>query len=88
MARAYWKKCTHTTGHTHGITRSTEIATCPGCTAALLGIRRAVLPDDDVVFAAPLLLEGKLNDPAKAKAAGVIDEVVADPLAAAREWVL
>ena len=38
--------------------------------------------------AAPLLLEGKLNDPAKAKAAGVIDEVVADPLAAAREWVL
>ncbi|ARJ69847.1 3-hydroxyacyl-CoA dehydrogenase NAD-binding domain-containing protein [Paracoccus contaminans] len=38
--------------------------------------------------AAPLLLEGKLNEPAKAKAAGVIDEVVADPLAAAREWVL
>lgn len=38
--------------------------------------------------AAPLLLEGKMNDPAKAKGAGVIDEVVADPLAAAREWVL
>ena len=38
--------------------------------------------------AAPLLLEGKLNDPAKAKAAGVIDEVVADPVAAARDWVL
>ncbi|MFD1797427.1 3-hydroxyacyl-CoA dehydrogenase [Paracoccus aurantiacus] len=38
--------------------------------------------------AAPLLLEGKLNDPAKAKAAGIIDEVVADPVAAAREWVL
>lgn len=38
--------------------------------------------------AAPLLLEGKLNDPAKAKAAGAIDEVVADPVAAAREWVL
>ncbi|MFC0339998.1 3-hydroxyacyl-CoA dehydrogenase NAD-binding domain-containing protein [Paracoccus niistensis] len=38
--------------------------------------------------AAPLLLEGKMNDPAKAKAAGVIDEVVEDPLAAAREWVL
>ena len=38
--------------------------------------------------AAPLLLEGKLSDPAKAKAAGLIDEVVADPVAAAREWVL
>ncbi|TKW68549.1 MAG: 3-hydroxyacyl-CoA dehydrogenase [Paracoccus denitrificans] len=38
--------------------------------------------------AAPLLLEGKLNDPAKAKSAGIIDEVVADPVAAARDWVL
>jgi 3-hydroxyacyl-CoA dehydrogenase/enoyl-CoA hydratase/3-hydroxybutyryl-CoA epimerase len=38
--------------------------------------------------AAPFLLEGKLNDPKKAKAAGLIDEVVEDPLAAAREWVL
>ncbi|WP_415393595.1 3-hydroxyacyl-CoA dehydrogenase NAD-binding domain-containing protein [Paracoccus sp. SJTW-4] len=38
--------------------------------------------------AAPLLLEGKLNAPAKAKAAGAIDEVVADPVAAARDWVL
>ncbi|WBU59057.1 3-hydroxyacyl-CoA dehydrogenase NAD-binding domain-containing protein [Paracoccus albus] len=38
--------------------------------------------------AAPLLLEGKLNDPKKAKSAGVIDEVVDDPVAAAREWVL
>ena len=38
--------------------------------------------------AAPLLLEGKLNDPKKAKAAGIIDEVVEDPLAAARDWVL
>ena len=40
--------------------------------------------------ASPLLLEGKLNDPAKAKAAGVIDEVVpADQLLArAKEWVL
>ncbi|WBU58207.1 3-hydroxyacyl-CoA dehydrogenase NAD-binding domain-containing protein [Paracoccus sediminicola] len=38
--------------------------------------------------AAPLLLEGKLNNPAKAKSAGIIDEVVADPVAAAREWVL
>ena len=41
-----------------------------------------------VLAAAPLLLEGKLSDPAKAKAAGVIDEVVADPVAAARNWVL
>lgn len=38
--------------------------------------------------AAPLLLEGKMNDPVKAKAAGVVDEVVDDPVAAAREWVL
>ncbi|MDW3117281.1 MAG: 3-hydroxyacyl-CoA dehydrogenase NAD-binding domain-containing protein [Roseovarius pacificus] len=40
--------------------------------------------------AAPLLLEGKLNDPKKAKSAGVVDEVVpADELLAkAKEWVL
>ncbi len=38
--------------------------------------------------ASPFLLEGKLSDPIKAKAAGIVDEVVADPLAAAREWVL
>ena len=38
--------------------------------------------------AAPFLLEGKLSDPRKAKAAGLIDEVAEDPLAAAREWVL
>ena len=40
--------------------------------------------------ASPLLLEGKLNDPLKAKAAGVVDEVVpADQLLAkAKEWVL
>ncbi len=40
--------------------------------------------------ASPLLLEGKLNDPKKAKAAGVVDEVVpADELlSAAKAWVL
>ncbi|WP_210878225.1 3-hydroxyacyl-CoA dehydrogenase NAD-binding domain-containing protein [Roseovarius autotrophicus] len=40
--------------------------------------------------ASPLLLEGKLNDPRKAKSAGVVDEVVpADQLIEkAREWVL
>jgi 3-hydroxyacyl-CoA dehydrogenase/enoyl-CoA hydratase/3-hydroxybutyryl-CoA epimerase len=40
--------------------------------------------------ASPLLLEGKLNDPKKAKSAGVVDEVVpADELLdKAREWVL
>jgi len=38
--------------------------------------------------ASPLLLEGKMNDPKKAKSAGAIDEVVDDPVAAAREWVL
>ncbi|KEO53009.1 3-hydroxyacyl-CoA dehydrogenase NAD-binding domain-containing protein [Thioclava pacifica] len=40
------------------------------------------------MVAAPFLLEGKLSDPKKAKAAGLIDEVVEDPLAAAKEWVL
>ncbi|WP_102222855.1 3-hydroxyacyl-CoA dehydrogenase NAD-binding domain-containing protein [Acidimangrovimonas sediminis] len=38
--------------------------------------------------AAPFLLEGKLSEPKKAKSAGIIDEVVADPVAAAKEWVL
>ncbi|MGB3179158.1 MAG: 3-hydroxyacyl-CoA dehydrogenase NAD-binding domain-containing protein [Albidovulum sp.] len=40
--------------------------------------------------AAPFLLEGKLSDPKKAKAAGIIDEVVApeDLLSRAKEWVL
>jgi len=40
--------------------------------------------------ASPLLLEGKLNDPKKAKSAGVVDEVVpADQLIeTARAWVL
>ena len=40
--------------------------------------------------ASPLLLEGKLNDPRRAKSAGVVDEVVpADSLLdAARAWVL
>ncbi len=38
--------------------------------------------------ASPFLLEGKLSEPKKAKAAGLIDEVVEDPLAAAKEWVL
>jgi len=40
--------------------------------------------------ASPFLLEGKLSDPRKAKAAGIVDEVVApeDLLVRAREWVL
>ncbi len=38
--------------------------------------------------ASPFLLEGKMVEPAKAKSGGLIDEVVADPLAAAKEWVL
>lgn len=40
------------------------------------------------MVAAPLLLEGKLSDPKGAKANGIVDEVVADPVAAARAWVL
>lgn len=40
------------------------------------------------MVAAPFLLEGKLNEPKKAKAAGIIDEVAEDPLAAAKAWVL
>ncbi|SLN55881.1 Fatty acid oxidation complex subunit alpha [Falsiruegeria litorea R37] len=38
--------------------------------------------------ASPLLLEGKMLDAKKAKGAGLVDEVVADPVAVAREWVL
>ncbi len=40
------------------------------------------------MMAAPFLLEGKMLDPKKAKGAGLIDEVVEDPVAAAKEWVL
>ena len=38
--------------------------------------------------ASPFLLEGKMVAPAAAKSSGLIDEVVADPVAAAKEWVL
>ncbi|WP_164659844.1 3-hydroxyacyl-CoA dehydrogenase NAD-binding domain-containing protein [Tropicibacter sp. Alg240-R139] len=38
--------------------------------------------------ASPLLLEGRMLDAKKAKGAGLVDEVVADPVAAARDWVL
>ena len=38
--------------------------------------------------ASPFLLEGKLSDPARARAAGLVDEVVDDPVAAATAWVL
>ncbi|MBK5932688.1 3-hydroxyacyl-CoA dehydrogenase/enoyl-CoA hydratase/3-hydroxybutyryl-CoA epimerase [Rhodovulum imhoffii] len=38
--------------------------------------------------ASPFLLEGRLSAPAKARAAGLIDEVCDDPAAAARDWVL
>ncbi|MGH1464954.1 MAG: 3-hydroxyacyl-CoA dehydrogenase NAD-binding domain-containing protein [Cognatishimia sp.] len=40
------------------------------------------------MMAAPFLLEGKLSSPAKAKQAGLIDEVSEDPMADARTWVL
>ncbi|TNJ43966.1 3-hydroxyacyl-CoA dehydrogenase NAD-binding domain-containing protein [Phaeobacter sp. B1627] len=40
------------------------------------------------VAAAPVLLEGKMLDPKKAKGASLVDEVAADPLEAARQWVL
>ncbi|SMO96085.1 3-hydroxyacyl-CoA dehydrogenase / enoyl-CoA hydratase / 3-hydroxybutyryl-CoA epimerase [Thalassovita litoralis] len=38
--------------------------------------------------ASPFLLQGQLVNPKKAKGAGIIDEVVEDPIAAARDWVL
>ncbi len=38
--------------------------------------------------ASPYLLQGKLLEPKKAKSAGLIDEVSADPMKDAREWVL
>jgi 3-hydroxyacyl-CoA dehydrogenase / enoyl-CoA hydratase / 3-hydroxybutyryl-CoA epimerase len=40
------------------------------------------------IGAAPLLLEGKMLDVKKAKGAGYVDEIAADPVAAAKEWVL
>jgi 3-hydroxyacyl-CoA dehydrogenase/enoyl-CoA hydratase/3-hydroxybutyryl-CoA epimerase len=41
-----------------------------------------------VMGASQYLLQGKSVDPKKAKGAGLIDEVVEDPVAAAKEWVL
>ncbi|WP_425045638.1 3-hydroxyacyl-CoA dehydrogenase NAD-binding domain-containing protein [Primorskyibacter sp. S87] len=38
--------------------------------------------------AAPVLLEGKMMDPGKAKGAQIVDAVSDDPVAAAKEWVL
>ena len=38
--------------------------------------------------ASPFLLEGKMVEPKAAKSAGLVDEVVDDPVAAAKEWVL
>ncbi|MDK3074864.1 3-hydroxyacyl-CoA dehydrogenase NAD-binding domain-containing protein [Sedimentitalea sp. JM2-8] len=38
--------------------------------------------------ASSFLLEGRMLEPTKAKAAGLIDEVADDPVAAARDWVL
>ncbi|WP_204113799.1 3-hydroxyacyl-CoA dehydrogenase NAD-binding domain-containing protein [Shimia biformata] len=40
------------------------------------------------VAAAPFLLQGKLSNPQQAQKAGIVDEVVDDPVAAAKEWVL
>lgn len=40
------------------------------------------------IGAAPLLLEGKMLDVKKAKGAGYVDEIAADPVAAAKAWVL
>lgn len=40
------------------------------------------------VAAAPVLLEGKMMDPKKAKSAQLVDAVSDDPVAAAKEWVL
>ncbi len=41
-----------------------------------------------VMMAAPYLLQAKMSDPQAAKKAGIVDEVVDDPVAAAKEWVL
>ena len=38
--------------------------------------------------ASPSLLQGQLRDPKKAKMNGIVDEVVDDPVAAAKEWIL
>ncbi|MWB77659.1 3-hydroxyacyl-CoA dehydrogenase [Pseudooceanicola sp. 216_PA32_1] len=41
-----------------------------------------------VMMAAPYLLQAQMSDPHKAQKAGLVDEVVADPVAAAKAWVL
>ena len=41
-----------------------------------------------VMGASQYLLQGKSVDPKKAKSAGIVDEVVEDPVAVAKEWVL
>ena len=41
-----------------------------------------------VMGASEYLLQGKMVDPAKAKSAGLVDEVADDPVAAAKAWVL
>ncbi|WP_375689434.1 3-hydroxyacyl-CoA dehydrogenase NAD-binding domain-containing protein [Pseudooceanicola sp. LIPI14-2-Ac024] len=41
-----------------------------------------------VMMAAPYLLQAKMSDPKAAQKAGIADEVVGDPVAAAKEWVL
>ena len=41
-----------------------------------------------LVNASSQILEGRMNAPEKAKSLGIVDEVVDDPVAAARAWVL
>ncbi|MGR3453406.1 3-hydroxyacyl-CoA dehydrogenase NAD-binding domain-containing protein [Pseudooceanicola sp.] len=41
-----------------------------------------------VMMAAPYLLQAKMSDPKAAQKAGIVDEVVVDPVTAAKEWVL
>ncbi|MEP1327554.1 3-hydroxyacyl-CoA dehydrogenase NAD-binding domain-containing protein [Pseudophaeobacter sp.] len=55
----------------------------PGAGGTTRMVRKA-----GAIAAAPLLLEGKMLDVKKAKGAGYVDEIAADPVAAAKEWVL
>ena len=72
-----------TTPRPRSACRKSRSASFPGAGGTTRLVRKL-----GAMAASPLLLEGKLNDPKKAKAAGVIDEVVDDPVAAAKDWVL
>ncbi len=55
----------------------------PGCGGTTRYVRMV-----GAVASAPVLLEGKMMEPKKAKGASLVDALADDPLAAAKDWVL